>query len=175
MPVRSRPTRALLALAALTLTAAACSSDDGDASTTTTTPTTESSTTVTTATDTTEASGSPATVEVAESDLGQILTSEGRTLYIFMPDNGGAPTCNDDCATTWPPLVADAAPTVGEGLDVALFASATRDDGDDQVTVDGWPLYFFSGDAAAGDTNGQGVGGIWYVVGPDGAAIGADE
>ena len=58
---------------------------------------------------------------------------------------------------------------------VALFASATRDDGDDQVTVDGWPLYFFSGDAAPGDTNGQGVGGIWYVVGPDGAAIGADE
>ena len=92
-----------------------------------------------------------------------------------MPDNGGAPTCNDDCATTWPPLVADGAPTVGDGLDLALFSSATRDDGDDQVTVDGWPLYFFSGDAAAGDTNGQGVGGIWYVVGPDGAAIGADE
>jgi predicted lipoprotein with Yx(FWY)xxD motif len=170
--VRSRPTRALLALAALTLTAAACSSDDDGASTTTAPA--ESSTTTTTATDSTEASGS-ATVEVAESDLGQILTSEGRTLYIFMPDNGGAPTCNDDCATTWPPLVADGAPTVGDGLDLALFSSATRDDGDDQVTVDGWPLYFFSGDAAAGDTNGQGVGGIWYVVGPDGAAIGADE
>jgi len=174
VPVRSRPTRALLALAALTLTAAACSSDDDDASTTTTAPT-ESSTTVTTATDSTEASGSPATVEVAESELGQILTSEGRTLYIFMPDNGGAPTCNDDCATTWPPLVADGAPTVGDGLDLALFSSATRDDGDDQVTVDGWPLYFFSGDAAAGDTNGQGVGGIWYVVGPDGAAIEGGE
>ena len=90
-----------------------------------------------------------------------------------MPDNGGAPTCNDDSATTWPPLVADGAPTVGDGLDLALFSSATRDDGDDQVTVDGWPLYFFSGDTTAGDTNGQGVGGIWYVVGPDGAAIGA--
>ena len=88
-----------------------------------------------------------------------------------MPDAGGAPTCYDDCATTWPPLVADGAPTVGEGLDDALFASATRDDGTEQVTVDGWPLYFFAADAAPGDTNGQGVGGVWYVVGPDGAAI----
>ena len=104
-----------LALAALSLTAAACSSDDDDASTTTTAPPTESSTT-TTATDSTRPAEA-ATVEVAESDLGQILTSEGRTLYIFMPDNGGAPTCNDDCATTWPPLVADGAPTVGDGLD----------------------------------------------------------
>ena len=36
-------------------------------------------------------------------------------------------------------------------------------------------LYYFSGDAAAGDTNGQGVGGIWYVVGPDGSAIDTEE
>ena len=42
------------------------------------------------------------------------------------------------------------------------------------MTVDGWPLYFFSGDSAPGDTNGQGVGDVWYVVGPDGAAIEAE-
>jgi predicted lipoprotein with Yx(FWY)xxD motif len=67
--------------------------------------------------------------------------------------------------------VADGTPTVGDGLDATLFASATRDDGDEQVTVDGWPLYFFSGDVSPGDTNGQGVGDVWYVVGADGAAI----
>ena len=173
MPVRSRPARALLALAVLSLTAA-CGSDDDDASTTTSTaPASESSTTEssTTETPTTEAANGPLTVELTESDLGEILTSEGRTLYTFMPDNAGAPTCNDDCATAWPPLVVDGAPTVGDGLDAALFASVSRDDGTTQVTVDGWPLYFFSGDAAAGDTNGQGVGGQWYVVGPNGAAI----
>ena len=165
MLVRSRPTRTLAALAVLCLTAA-CGDDDDDAGTTTTDAPPSESTTTTAEADT----GAP-TVELTESELGEILTSEGRTLYVFTPDAGGAPTCNDDCATSWPPLVADGAPTVGEGLDDALFASATRDDGDEQVTVDGWPLYFFSGDAAAGDTNGQGVGGVWYVVGPDGAAI----
>ena len=80
-------------------------------------PASESTTT------TAEAGDGAATVELTESDLGEILTSEGRTLYIFMPDAGGASTCNDDCATLWPPLVADGAPTVGEGLDEALFAS----------------------------------------------------
>ena len=40
-----------------------------------------------------------------------------------------------------------------------------------QVTIDGWPLYFFANDAAPGDHNGQGVGGVWFVVGPDGAPI----
>ena len=39
------------------------------------------------------------------------------------------------------------------------------------MTIDGWPLYFFSGDAAPGDTNGQGIGDVWYVVAPDGTAI----
>jgi predicted lipoprotein with Yx(FWY)xxD motif len=164
--VRSRPALALVAVAVLSVTAA-CGDDDDTSSTTTNAPTSESSSTTTT----TEAASEAATVEVTESDLGEILTSEGRTLYVFMPDAGGAPTCNDDCATAWPPLVADGAPTVGEGLDAALFATATRDDGDEQVTVDGWPLYSFASDTAPGDTNGQGVGGVWYVVGPDGAAI----
>jgi len=163
VPVRSRSTRALVALAVLALVAAACGSDDTGASSTT-----ESSTTETTA------ANAAASVELTESDLGQILTSEGKTLYTFAPDNGGAPTCNDDCAVTWPPLVVAGEPTVGDGLDASLFASVTRDDGDDQVTVNGWPLYLFSGDTAPGDANGQGLGGVWYVVGPDGAKIDND-
>jgi predicted lipoprotein with Yx(FWY)xxD motif len=168
VPLRSLPARAIVALIVLSITAA-CGGDDDDASTTTTTTTTapadDSSTT------TTEAGGTAVSVELTESDLGQILSSGGRTLYLFTPDAGGTPTCNDDCATSWPALVADGTPTVGDGLDATLFASATRDDGDEQVTVDGWPLYFFSGDVSPGDTNGQGVGDVWYVVGADGAAI----
>jgi predicted lipoprotein with Yx(FWY)xxD motif len=170
VPLRSRPARTLVVLAVLGLTAA-CGSDDDGASTTTTRPADESTTTTEPSTTETTEGATAATVEVTESDLGQILTSEGMTLYLFMPDDGGAPTCYDDCATAWPPLVADGAPTVGEGLDAALFATAARDDGGDQLTVDGWPLYFFSGDAAPGDTTGQGVGGQWYAVGPDGVAI----
>jgi hypothetical protein len=46
-----------------------------------------------------------------------------------------------------------------------------RSDGSSQVTYGGWPLYYYSGDAAPGDVNGQGVNGVWYVVSPDGDEI----
>jgi predicted lipoprotein with Yx(FWY)xxD motif len=49
--------------------------------------------------------------------------------------------------------------------------TAPRDDGGEQVVVNGWPLYFFANDAAPGDTNGQGVGDNWFVVGTDGEPI----
>lgn len=164
--MRSRPARLLIALAALGLTAAACGDDD-DASTTT--EAAAESTTTTTAAD--DGAG---LVELVDSDLGEILASDGRTLYTFAPDNGGASTCYDDCATNWPPLLADSDVTAGDGLDASLFGTVARDDGGEQVTVGGWPLYFFAGDAAAGDVNGQGVGDVWYAVGPDGTAIDDD-
>lgn len=181
MLVRSRSVRIVAALAALTLTAAACGDDDDsdvDASAQETTEATEDSgaadpyggpSETTEATDDAAAGG--AAVEVGDSDLGEILTSGGMTLYIFTPDDGGASTCYDDCAATWPPLIAEGDVTVGEDLDSAMFATVARDDGSEQVTVDGWPLYFFANDGAPGDVNGQGLGGNWWVVGPDGAAI----
>jgi len=42
------------------------------------------------------------------------------------------------------------------------------------VTYAGHPLYWFSGDSAAGDTNGEGLtdfGGAWYAVSPAGKAV----
>lgn len=109
---------------------------------------------------------------VATSDLGQILVDgEGRTLYLFTPDEAGSPTCYDSCAATWPPLLAEGDITVGAGLDDSDFSTATRTDGGDQVKIGNWPLYYYAGDAAPGDTNGQGVEGIWFVVSPSGEAI----
>jgi predicted lipoprotein with Yx(FWY)xxD motif len=168
--VRSRPAHAVIALASLIVLAAACGDDDDDASSepaaTTAAPSEPAATTA--------APAGSATVEVVDSELGEILASGGKTLYIFMPDNGGAPTCYDDCAANWPALLVEGDVTVGEGLDAGLFATATRDDGGEQVTVDGWPLYFFANDAAPGDINGQGVGDVWYVVAPDGTPIDND-
>lgn len=113
------------------------------------------------------------TVMVATSDLGQILVDgEGRTLYLFTPDEPtGNPTCYDACAQQWPALLAEGEVTVGPGLDDSDFSTATRTDGGDQVKIGTWPLYYFASDAAPGDTNGQGVGGVWYVVSPAGEAI----
>ena len=121
-----------------------------------------------------------ATVNVSETtDFGTILVDgEGMSLYVFMADtqDSGTSTCGDDdgCATDWPPLTTDGSPVAGEGVDAKLLGTITRDDGTTQVTYNGWPLYLFSEDEAAGDTNGQGIdefGGLWFLVSPAGEAI----
>ena len=109
---------------------------------------------------------------VAESSLGQILVDgEGRTLYMFKPDSAGEPTCYEDCEKNWPPLTVTGDITVGEGLDASKFMTVDRTDGSKQVKVGTWPLYYFANDAAPGDTNGQEVGDVWYVVSPTGEPI----
>jgi predicted lipoprotein with Yx(FWY)xxD motif len=114
------------------------------------------------------------TLEVASSDLGDILVdSEGMTLYMFVPDQkkGGRPTCFGECAEAWPALTAAGQPTVGEGLDEAEVGTAPRKDGPAQVTYNDLPLYFFSGDKAAGDTQGQSLSDVWWVVSPSGQPV----
>lgn len=121
--------------------------------------------------------GSPATggatVELGDSEFGDILVDgEGNTLYGFVPDQAaGAVTCYEQCATNWPPLEADDSFTVGEGLDDASFSVVERTDGGTQLQFGEYPLYYFANDSAPGDTNGQGVGENWFVVGADGQLI----
>jgi predicted lipoprotein with Yx(FWY)xxD motif len=114
-----------------------------------------------------------ATVMVATSPLGQILVdAEGMTLYLFTPDEAGTPTCYDACAEAWPPLLAEGDEIeVGEGLDDSDFSTVARTDDGEQIKIGDWPLYYFAGDEAPGDTNGQGLNGSWFVVGPNGEAI----
>ncbi len=103
-------------------------------------------------------------------ELGNVLTdSAGLTLYRFDKDTAEPPksTCDGDCAKKWPPVPADDA-TAGEGVDKSLLGSVTRSDGTKQLTIGGWPAYRFAKDTQAGDTNGQGVGGTWYALAPDG-------
>ncbi len=69
-----------------------------------------------------------------------LVDGEGMTLYMFVPDAQGPSTCEDDCLAAWPALTGPA--TAGEGVDEALLGTATRpDDGTEQVTYNGWPLY----------------------------------
>ena len=129
--------------------------------------------------DTTAASatGGEATVLVADSDLGQILTAaNGMTVYLFMPDAQGVPTCTDSCAQAWPPLTVDDADQLsgGDGIDASLLGTTEHPTAGIQVTYNAWPLYFFAVDQSPGDTNGQGQGGVWYVLDPTGNAIDND-
>ena len=120
----------------------------------------------------TDAPEAQATVNTADSDFGTILVDgEGRTLYVFKNDEPGVSNCEDNCATTWPPLAADGEPTAGGEAEESELDSIERADETEQVTYNDKPLYHFSNDEAAGDTNGQGIGGNWYVVGPDGEPI----
>jgi predicted lipoprotein with Yx(FWY)xxD motif len=116
----------------------------------------------------------PATVRVAKTNLGKILVnSKGRTLYLFQADSGTTSACADACAAAWPPLTS-ATPKVGKGAKASLASTATRSDGKPQVIYNGHPLYTFSGDKKAGNTNGQAVnafGGLWYVLSPTGTQI----
>lgn len=169
--------RLKFALLVLVLVAAACGGDDaeGDAAgaAQTAAPTTEAPTTAaptTAAPETTRAPTAGMTVALAESGLGEILVDgDGNTLYLFVPDAQGASTCYDGCAEAWPPLVGEV--TAGDGVDGGLLASVARDDGTEQATFNGWPLYYFANDAAAGDTNGQGLNDVWYVLNATGDAI----
>ncbi|MEO1273704.1 MAG: hypothetical protein AAFX99_36975, partial [Myxococcota bacterium] len=51
-----------------------------------------------------------------------------------------------------------------EGLNADAFGSFERADGQMQTTYRGYPLYTFSNDNAPGDTNGEGVGNVWYTI-----------
>ncbi len=120
-----------------------------------------------------EAAGS-ATITLVDNALGKIIVGpDGKTVYAFSPDSAGTPTCYDQCATSWPPLLATGGttPTAGAGLDASKLTTVDRTDGTKQVKYGDWPLYYFAADAAAGDTNGQGVGTKWYVVDATGAMI----
>lgn len=112
--------------------------------------------------------------------LGSFLVDEkGMTLYLFTQDSPNTSTCYDACATAWPPLLAASAPVAGAGVDAALLGLAQRSDGANQVTYNGWPLYYFAQDVQPGDTTGQQVKDVWFVISPAGeavmgAAIGSD-
>lgn len=117
--------------------------------------------------------GGAAAVQVAESeDLGSFLVDErGMTLYLYTEDTPNTSNCYDDCAAAWPPLLTEGEPTAGEGVDAALLGTTERTDGTVQVTYNGWPLYYWVRDSAPGDTTGQDVGEVWYVVSPEGEAV----
>jgi predicted lipoprotein with Yx(FWY)xxD motif len=108
---------------------------------------------------------------VADTPLGKIMVdADGHTLYAFTKDANGTPTCADACAKAWPAAKVTGTPA----SDPAITADITTVDapgGGSMLKAGKWPLYRFAGDAAAGDTNGQGSGGVWFVVGADGKLI----
>ncbi|KJY21098.1 lipoprotein [Streptomyces katrae] len=109
--------------------------------------------------------------------VGSAVTDgEGFTLYRFDKDTAKPPksNCEGDCAQAWPVVLADDA-QAGAGVDAAMLGSVTRSDGTKQLTLGGWPVYRYAKDTKAGDALGEGVGGTWHALGPDGKPAAAGK
>lgn len=118
------------------------------------------------------------TLAVAQdATLGAHVTGkDGMSLYVFEQDTSGTSNCNDDCAASWPPLTVTSAADVTAGAGVTgELGTIKRADGATQVTLDGKPLYYFGGDKAAGDVNGQGLNDVWHLVSPAGDMVGEED
>lgn len=114
-------------------------------------------------------------VKSATTPIGDVLTSaDGLTLYGFTNDVDAVSTCNGSCAEAWPPIVVDENFTAGPGLDVGIFATAERDDGQLQLVAGKFPLYTFAGDAVPGDITGHGSGDVWFAIALDGTLYAGD-
>ncbi|MGW6690433.1 SCO0930 family lipoprotein [Streptomyces sp. NPDC054961] len=118
-------------------------------------------------------SGSGQAGELAVRDIanvGSVVTdSAGSALYRFDKDTAQPPksSCDGSCATTWPAVPADDA-KASAGIDAGALGEVERSDGTRQLTIGGWPVYRYAKDTKAGEAKGEGVGGTWHAVAPDG-------
>jgi len=113
------------------------------------------------------------TIQVAkDAKLGDILVDgKGMTLYMYTVDEPNKSNCSGGCLDKWPPLLAVDNPVVGEGVDKSLLGTADLPDGSKIVTYNKMPLYYWVNDKEPGQTSGQDVGGVWYVVSPAGEIV----
>jgi len=112
-------------------------------------------------------------VKTASTPLGTIVVDgAGRTVYVYDQDTKGASSsaCTGGCATSWPAVPASSGTPKGTGV-TGTLGRITGVDGKPQLTLDGWPLYYYVGDTQAGQLTGQALDDVWWVVAPDGAKI----
>ena len=110
--------------------------------------------------------GAPVAIKTATITVGgkseTVLTNaQGLTLYYRTSDTPSS-VCSGGCASAWPPVIDSSTPSAPSSLPGKL--SLLNDANGSQVTYNGHPLYTYSGDSSPGQSNGQGFGGIWFVV-----------
>ncbi|WP_040793745.1 hypothetical protein [Nocardia paucivorans] len=101
----------------------------------------------------------------------RVTDGAGHALYRFDKDTvePSRSNCDGDCAATWPPLLVNRGQKLYvAGVDPKRVGFVERADGSCQITIGGWPVYYFSKDRRPGDLLGQGVGGTWFAVAPTG-------
>jgi predicted lipoprotein with Yx(FWY)xxD motif len=113
-------------------------------------------------------------VRLADSQFGSILfDGEDQAIYLFDKETSSKPDCYGGCAEAWPPVLTEGEPVAADGVDESLLGTTKRDDGSEQVTYDGHPLYYYAHEGP-GEVLCHGVdefGGLWLVVGKSGEAL----
>jgi predicted lipoprotein with Yx(FWY)xxD motif len=91
---------------------------------------------------------------------------------VFTIDGPNQSNCDSGCLQAWPPFLATGDVVAGEGVDSSLLGTTELADGSRIVTYNQMPLYYWAGDTRPGDTNGQNVNNVWFVVSPQGKPVG---
>ena len=105
------------------------------------------------------------TLQLVDTALGKVVAdSDGKVLYLYVPDGTSTESkVTGGLLAAWPPVQADATPTLGPGL-TAKVSTGTQPNGQKWVMYNGHLLYRFTGDQKAGDVNGNGLSNVWYAV-----------
>jgi predicted lipoprotein with Yx(FWY)xxD motif len=108
---------------------------------------------------------STASITVKGQKMTVLTDASGKTLYYFKKDTATKAACTGNCTDLWPPLLlATGTPTSSGSLPGKL--TVVTDANGKQIQYNGHFLYTFKGDFAAGQANGQGIGGVWFVATP---------
>ncbi|MFZ2044271.1 MAG: hypothetical protein WAV12_09795 [Trebonia sp.] len=119
-------------------------------------------------------SGSTVITTVSSSAGTFLANSSGHAVYLWTKDSDGMSACSGACAGAWPPVTTTGTVTASGEAKSSDLSTITRSDGTKQVTYDGHPLYFFSGDSGPGMASGQGNDGFgakWWLVSPSGSDV----
>lgn len=104
-------------------------------------------------------------VDIRKMEDGSIYLTDGKgmALYLFTKDMADLSACQGECIKAWPLFYSDQL-LIDDSLKGDDFGSFKRTEGAMQLTYKGWPLYYWVKDAKAGDTTGEGVGKVWYLI-----------
>ena len=105
-----------------------------------------------------------ATVNVNGQSEMVLTDAQGMTLYYYTADSATQSTCSSSCAQMWHPLLFTGSGEPSSSTPLSGKLSVQMDANGTQIEYNGHPLYTFSGDTAPGQTNGEGLFGMWFVV-----------
>jgi predicted lipoprotein with Yx(FWY)xxD motif len=113
-------------------------------------------------------------IKLADSQYGKVLFDRaGQAIYLFDKEKSDRSDCYDACAAAWPPVLTDGKPQAAAGIDASLLGTTRRNDGKEQVTYNGHPLYYYAheGRNEVRCHNVREFGGLWLALDGKGNAI----